>query len=148
MSNRTTINIFWESGKAGRRSARCVQLKGFVVIRNGSRDPHTQLLVGCPKWMWSSVNNGGDRSNGVPAKDMPFSGLPLRGNNGSCSLGYYRHRVNMLDSEAETYATGGSEKELAALKELGVWRADLIITTKMLWGTRLWPNNAGLSRKQ
>lgn len=35
-----------------------------------------------------------------------------------------------------------------ALKELGYRRSDLIITTKLFWGTRRGPNDMGLSRKQ
>ena len=35
-----------------------------------------------------------------------------------------------------------------ALKELGYRRSDLIITTKLFWGTRRGPNDQGLSRKQ
>ncbi|KAI0323021.1 Aldo/keto reductase [Amylostereum chailletii] len=55
--------------------------------------------------------------------------------------------INMFD-EAEAYAAGNSEKELGrVLKELGVRRADLILTTKIFWGTRAGPNNMGLSRK-
>jgi aryl-alcohol dehydrogenase-like predicted oxidoreductase len=34
------------------------------------------------------------------------------------------------------------------LKELAYPREELIITTKLFWGTRPGPNNAGLSRKQ
>ncbi|KAI0033952.1 NADP-dependent oxidoreductase domain-containing protein [Vararia minispora EC-137] len=55
--------------------------------------------------------------------------------------------INMFD-EAESYAGGKSEEELGrVLKELGVRRADLILTTKIFWGTRKGPNSAGLSRK-
>ncbi|KAI0323022.1 NADP-dependent oxidoreductase domain-containing protein [Amylostereum chailletii] len=55
--------------------------------------------------------------------------------------------INMFD-EAEVYAKGNSEKELGrVLKELNVRRADLILTTKIFWGTRPGPNNGGLSRK-
>ncbi|KAA1471468.1 Aldo/keto reductase [Dentipellis sp. KUC8613] len=55
--------------------------------------------------------------------------------------------INMFD-EAETYSKGKSELELGrVLKELGVRRADYIITTKIFWGTRPGPNNGGLSRK-
>jgi aryl-alcohol dehydrogenase-like predicted oxidoreductase len=35
-----------------------------------------------------------------------------------------------------------------ALKELGYRRSDLIVTTKLFWGTRTGPNDMGLSRKQ
>lgn len=35
-----------------------------------------------------------------------------------------------------------------AIKELGLRRSDLVITTKLFWGTKSGPNAAGLSRKQ
>ncbi|TFY83355.1 hypothetical protein EWM64_g673 [Hericium alpestre] len=55
--------------------------------------------------------------------------------------------INMFD-EAEAYAKGESERELGrVLQELGIRRADFILTTKIFWGTRPGPNNAGLSRK-
>ncbi|KZV71021.1 Aldo/keto reductase [Peniophora sp. CONT] len=55
--------------------------------------------------------------------------------------------VCMFD-EAENYADGKSELELGrVLKELGVRRADFIVTSKIFWGTRPGPNNMGLSRK-
>ncbi|KAI0272781.1 NADP-dependent oxidoreductase domain-containing protein [Gloeopeniophorella convolvens] len=55
--------------------------------------------------------------------------------------------INMFD-EAEAYAGGKSESELGrVIKELGVRRSDLILTTKIFWGTRPGPNNMGLSRK-
>ena len=34
------------------------------------------------------------------------------------------------------------------LKELGLRRTDMIVTTKVFWGTREGPNDKGLSRKQ
>lgn len=34
------------------------------------------------------------------------------------------------------------------IKELGLRRTDLIITTKLFWGVRGGPNDGGLSRKQ
>ncbi|TFY65774.1 hypothetical protein EVG20_g5317 [Dentipellis fragilis] len=55
--------------------------------------------------------------------------------------------INMFD-EAEEYSKGNSERELGrVLKELGVRRADYVLTTKIFWGTRPGPNNGGLSRK-
>ncbi|TFY80497.1 hypothetical protein EWM64_g3511 [Hericium alpestre] len=55
--------------------------------------------------------------------------------------------INMFD-EAEEYSKGNSERELGrVLKELGIRRADYVITTKIFWGTRPGPNNGGLSRK-
>lgn len=35
-----------------------------------------------------------------------------------------------------------------AIKELGLRRTDLVITTKLFWGLRQGPNDGGLSRKQ
>lgn len=35
-----------------------------------------------------------------------------------------------------------------AIKELNFRRSDIVVTTKIFWGTRPGPNNAGLSRKQ
>ncbi|KZP04436.1 voltage-gated potassium channel beta-2 subunit [Athelia psychrophila] len=55
--------------------------------------------------------------------------------------------INMFDV-AESYAEGKSESELGrVIKELGLRRTDLVITTKLFWGTRKGPNDAGLSRK-
>ena len=34
------------------------------------------------------------------------------------------------------------------IKELGLRRTDLVISTKIFWGPRKGPNDAGLSRKQ
>lgn len=34
------------------------------------------------------------------------------------------------------------------IKELGLRRTDLVITTKLFWGPRTGPNDRGLSRKQ
>lgn len=71
--------------------------------------------------------------------------------------------------EAEGYASGNSEKELydlffyyylpyilrlilttgsgRVIKELGLRRTDIIVTTKLFWGGH-GPNDMGLSRKQ
>ncbi|KAG6813710.1 hypothetical protein H0H92_008118 [Tricholoma furcatifolium] len=56
--------------------------------------------------------------------------------------------INMFDT-AEVYASGKSELEMGrVIKELGLRRTDLVITTKLFWGTRKGsPNNSGLSRK-
>ncbi|KAF8902210.1 voltage-gated potassium channel beta-2 subunit [Gymnopilus junonius] len=56
--------------------------------------------------------------------------------------------INMFDT-AETYADGKSEEEMGrVIKELGLRRTDLIITTKLFWGVgRKGPNDGGLSRK-
>ena len=75
----------------------------------------------------------------------------------------------MFDT-AEVYAAGKSELEMyvvvlflqvapsdtcfcvlsrgRVIKELGLRRTDLVITTKIFWGTRKGPNDGGLSRKQ
>ncbi|KAF7969710.1 hypothetical protein HWV62_22014 [Athelia sp. TMB] len=53
----------------------------------------------------------------------------------------------MLDV-AEFYVEGNSESELGqVIKELSLRRTDLVITTRLFWGTRKGPNDAGLSRK-
>ncbi|KAK0475400.1 NADP-dependent oxidoreductase domain-containing protein [Armillaria novae-zelandiae] len=58
--------------------------------------------------------------------------------------------INMIDT-AEAYAKGQSEVEMHVLsslvKELGIRRSDLVITTKLFWGLRTGPNDGGLSRK-
>ena len=79
----------------------------------------------------------------------------------------------MFDT-AEAYAKGKSEEEMwvrlpsfnslnahlglvyrnlgayrgRVIKELGIRRTDLVITTKLFWGLRSGPNDGGLSRKQ
>jgi voltage-dependent potassium channel beta subunit len=55
--------------------------------------------------------------------------------------------INMFDT-AEAYAAGKSELEMGrVIKELGLRRTDLVITTKIFWGLRKGPNDGGLSRK-
>ncbi|KZS98458.1 Aldo/keto reductase [Sistotremastrum niveocremeum HHB9708] len=55
--------------------------------------------------------------------------------------------INMFDT-AEGYAAGQSEIEMGrVIKELKWRRTDLIITTKIFFGTRSGPNDKGLSRK-
>ncbi|KAH7906388.1 NADP-dependent oxidoreductase domain-containing protein [Hygrophoropsis aurantiaca] len=55
--------------------------------------------------------------------------------------------INMFDT-AEAYAKGKSEEEMGrVIKELGLRRTDLVITTKLFWGLREGPNDGGLSRK-
>ncbi|KIJ11347.1 hypothetical protein PAXINDRAFT_177351 [Paxillus involutus ATCC 200175] len=55
--------------------------------------------------------------------------------------------INMFDT-AEAYAKGRSEQEMGrVIKELGLRRTDLVITTKLFWGLRNGPNDGGLSRK-
>ncbi|CCM05366.1 uncharacterized protein FIBRA_07581 [Fibroporia radiculosa] len=56
--------------------------------------------------------------------------------------------INMFDT-AEGYASGNSEIEMGrVIRELGLRRTDLIITTKVFFGWRkISPNDTGLSRK-
>ncbi|KAH9902666.1 Aldo/keto reductase [Cubamyces lactineus] len=55
--------------------------------------------------------------------------------------------INTFDC-AESYAAGQSEIEIGrVIKELGFRRSDLVVTTKIFWGTREGPNASGLSRK-
>ncbi|KAG6807944.1 hypothetical protein H0H92_005935 [Tricholoma furcatifolium] len=101
-------------------------------------------------------------------KDMPFrrlgpSGLrvPVFSLGGWLTLGGSLHGdpvkeiiktafdagINMFDT-AEAYAKGQSEIEMGrVIKELGLRRTDLVITTKLFWGLRTGPNDGGLSRK-
>ncbi|KDR85894.1 hypothetical protein GALMADRAFT_85086 [Galerina marginata CBS 339.88] len=60
----------------------------------------------------------------------------------------FKNGINMIDT-AEAYADGKSEEEIGrVIKELGLRRTDLIITTKIFWGVRHGsPNDSGLSRK-
>ncbi|KAF5312228.1 hypothetical protein D9619_002506 [Psilocybe cf. subviscida] len=63
----------------------------------------------------------------------------------------FENGINMIDT-AEVYSNGKSEEEIGrVIKELGLRRTDLIITTKIFWGVRNnrdgSPNDTGLSRK-
>ncbi|ESK92405.1 voltage-gated potassium channel beta-2 subunit [Moniliophthora roreri MCA 2997] len=59
----------------------------------------------------------------------------------------FENGINMFDT-AEAYNKGESEKEMGrVIKELGIRRSDLVITTKLFWGVRSGPNASGLSRK-
>jgi len=59
----------------------------------------------------------------------------------------FENGINMIDT-AEGYAQGQSEVEIGrVIKELNWRRTDLIITTKIFFGTRTGPNDTGLSRK-
>ncbi|KAG1730666.1 NADP-dependent oxidoreductase domain-containing protein [Suillus paluster] len=59
----------------------------------------------------------------------------------------FENGINMFDT-AEGYAKGHSEVEMGrVIKELGYRRSDLVITTKLFFGTRTGPNDTGLSRK-
>jgi aryl-alcohol dehydrogenase-like predicted oxidoreductase len=78
------------------------------------------------------------------------------------------HGVNMLDT-AECYDNGQSELEMCVaplfprrlarlmyarprsgrvIRELGIPRSELVVTTKIFFGTSTGPNDTGLSRKQ
>jgi len=75
----------------------------------------------------------GGTAKGDPAKDIIKTALD--------------HGVNMFDT-AENYEKGQSEREIGrVIHELGLRRSDIIVTTKIFWGTRPGPNNGGLSRK-
>uniref|UniRef100_A0A8H8CQ43 NADP-dependent oxidoreductase domain-containing protein n=1 Tax=Psilocybe cubensis TaxID=181762 RepID=A0A8H8CQ43_PSICU len=59
----------------------------------------------------------------------------------------FENGINMFDT-AEAYAGGKSEEEMGrVIRELGLRRTDLVITTKIFWGPRHGPNDQGLSRK-
>ncbi|KAI5118573.1 hypothetical protein M0805_004189 [Coniferiporia weirii] len=55
--------------------------------------------------------------------------------------------INMFDT-AEVYGDGRCEEEIGrVIKELGLRRSDLVISTKIFWGQGESPNSTGLSRK-
>lgn len=59
----------------------------------------------------------------------------------------FENGINMFDT-AEEYSGGKSEEEFGrVIKELGLRRSDIIVTTKIFWGPRKGPNDTGLSRK-
>ncbi|TFY62884.1 hypothetical protein EVJ58_g3571 [Rhodofomes roseus] len=60
----------------------------------------------------------------------------------------FEHGINMFDT-AEIYSNGESEREMGrVIRELGWRRTDLIISTKVFFGTKKnAPNDTGLSRK-
>jgi voltage-dependent potassium channel beta subunit len=59
----------------------------------------------------------------------------------------FENGINMIDT-AEAYAGGKSEQEIGrVIRELGLRRTDLVITTKLFFGLRKGPNDGGLSRK-
>lgn len=61
----------------------------------------------------------------------------------------FENGINMFDT-AEEYSRGQSEVEMGrVIKELGLRRTDLVITTKLFWGRKREtdPNDTGLSRK-
>ncbi|PCH42372.1 Aldo/keto reductase [Wolfiporia cocos MD-104 SS10] len=99
------------------------------------------------------------------AKGMPFrrlgpSGLrvPLFSLGGWLTLGgsvrgdeilktAFENGINMFDT-AEGYAAGRSEEEMGrVIKELGLRRSDIIVTTKLFWSPHERQNGTGLSRK-
>ncbi|KAJ7800780.1 NADP-dependent oxidoreductase domain-containing protein [Mycena olivaceomarginata] len=102
-------------------------------------------------------------TKGMPFRRLGASGLrvPLLSLGGWLTLGgsvtgdpvkeiiqtAFESGINMFDT-AEAYAKGKSELEMGrVIKELGYRRSDLVITTKLFWGTRGGPNDGGLSRK-
>ncbi|KAF8901948.1 voltage-gated potassium channel beta-2 subunit [Mucidula mucida] len=59
----------------------------------------------------------------------------------------FKNGINMFDT-AEAYAKGKSEEEMGrVIKELGIYRPDIVVTTKIFWGVKQGPNASGLSRK-
>ncbi|KAJ3533616.1 hypothetical protein NM688_g7258 [Phlebia brevispora] len=59
----------------------------------------------------------------------------------------FEHGINMFDT-AEGYAAGNSELEMGrVIRELNLRRTDLVISTKIYFGTRKGVNDTGLSRK-
>jgi len=102
---------------------------------------------------------------GMPFRRLGSSGLrvPLFSLGGWLTLGgtikgdpvkeiiktAFENGINMFDT-AEEYASGQSEIEMGrVIKELGLRRTDLVITTKLFWGIKrdTNPNDTGLSRK-
>jgi aryl-alcohol dehydrogenase-like predicted oxidoreductase len=93
----------------------------------------------------------GGTAKGDPAKDIIKTA--------------FEYGINMFDT-AENYDKGQSEREVWAIftsihtfllinfgrgriiQELGFRRSDIVVTTKIFWGSRPGPNNGGLSRKQ
>ncbi|KAF4612247.1 hypothetical protein D9613_004358 [Agrocybe pediades] len=103
------------------------------------------------------------KTNGMPFRKLGPSGLrvPLFSLGGWLTIGgsvvgdpvkdiiktAFDNGINMIDT-AEIYSNGKSEEEIGRIiKELGLRRTDLIITTKLYFGTRTGPNDTGLSRK-
>jgi voltage-dependent potassium channel beta subunit len=59
----------------------------------------------------------------------------------------FENGINMFDT-AEAYSEGKSEIVIGkVIRELGLRRTDLVISTKIFWGVRKGPNDGGLSRK-
>ncbi|KAH8111866.1 voltage-gated potassium channel beta-2 subunit [Phellopilus nigrolimitatus] len=59
----------------------------------------------------------------------------------------FENGINMFDT-AEGYEKGKSEEEMGrVIKELGIRRSELVISTKLFWGKDKSPNAGGLSRK-
>ncbi|GLB43748.1 putative voltage-gated potassium channel beta-2 subunit [Lyophyllum shimeji] len=102
---------------------------------------------------------------GMPFRRLGSSGLrvPLFSLGGWLTLGgtvtgdpvkeiirtAFENGINMFDT-AEEYSRGKSELEMGrVIKELGLRRTDLVITTKLFWGVKREtnPNDTGLSRK-
>jgi len=93
---------------------------------------------------WVSFGEKVDIDKGVGSKGDGDSAYDLM-------VAAFKAGINLFDN-AETYANGKSElmmgKCIQRGIEQGVWlRDDLVITTKLFFGTRPGPNNIGLSRK-
>jgi voltage-dependent potassium channel beta subunit len=63
----------------------------------------------------------------------------------------YKHGVNFWDN-AELYGQGSSERAMGLILQRGIdekiWtREDLVLTTKIFFGTKTGPNNVGIDRK-
>ncbi|KXS18691.1 putative voltage-gated K+ channel beta subunit [Gonapodya prolifera JEL478] len=64
-----------------------------------------------------------------------------------CMEAAWQLGCNFFDT-AEGYARGASEVEMGkAIKELGIHRDDVVVSTKIFWGVKGGPNAMGLSRK-
>ncbi|KAF5352824.1 hypothetical protein D9756_006160 [Leucocoprinus leucothites] len=114
------------------------------------------------------MTSGADVKLEFDAKNMPFrrlgpSGLrvPVFSLGGWLTLGgtvvgdpvkdiiktAFDAGINMFDT-AEAYAKGKSEVEMGrVIRELGLRRSDLVITTKIFWGPRGGHQGGGLARK-
>jgi hypothetical protein len=86
---------------------------------------------------------------------------PLKGHNKNRVRQWYQH-VRYRGGLCKRQVRGGNVRFLnvfpstkadcegrgRVIKELGLRRTDLVVTTKLFWGLRSGPNDGGLSRKQ
>jgi aryl-alcohol dehydrogenase-like predicted oxidoreductase len=90
---------------------------------------HLQLIL----WRLDVGLTLGETVKGDPVKDIILTA--------------YQNGINMFDT-AESYANGQSELEMGrVIRELNLRRSDIVVTTKLFWGTSPGPNAWGLSRK-